>query len=64
MMPEMSGTEMMLILKEAEHKVPIIVLTADVDINAKEKYVKAGFDDYLAKPIDKLELERILNIFL
>ena len=27
----------------------------------KEKYLKNGFSDYLAKPIDKLELNRILN---
>ncbi|HHD78599.1 MAG TPA: response regulator [Epsilonproteobacteria bacterium] len=32
--------------------VPIIALTTDSDQNAKEKYMKAGMDDYLLKPID------------
>lgn len=30
----------------------------------KEKYLKLGFNDYLAKPIDKLELARVLNDYL
>ena len=30
----------------------------------KEKYLKEGFKDYLAKPIDKLELERVLGQYL
>lgn len=30
----------------------------------KEQYLKDGFDDYLAKPIDKEELNRILTKYL
>ena len=29
-----------------------------------EKYLSEGFDDYLAKPIEKQELTRVLNKFL
>ena len=64
MMPNISGTEMMKKLKETGYKVPIVVLTADVDSSAKAKYTKSGFDDYLKKPIEKNELERVLRKFL
>ena len=64
MMPYMSGTEMMKTLKEKGYKVPIIVLTADVENNAKEQYLASGFDDYLKKPIEKSELERVLKKYL
>ena len=64
MMPNMSGTEMMQKLKTGGYSVPIVVLTADVDVNAKEKYISNGFDDYLGKPIHISELERVLTKFL
>ncbi len=64
MMPEMSGTETMIKLKRAGYKMPIVALTADVEIDSKDKYIKKGFDDYLAKPINIGELERVLIKFL
>ncbi len=63
MMPNMSGTQMMQTLKSRGYITPIVVLTADVVNNAKDKYVASGFDDYLGKPIDKQELDRILKKF-
>ena len=30
----------------------------------KEEYLALGFDDYLAKPIEKIELERVLKEYL
>ena len=30
----------------------------------KEKYIEVGFDDYLAKPIEKDELNRVLKKYL
>jgi YesN/AraC family two-component response regulator len=30
----------------------------------KETYLSNGFTDYLAKPIDKLELDRVLKEYL
>lgn len=64
MMPKISGTEMMRELKLRGLKVPIVVLTADVVDNAKEKFISAGFDDYLGKPIDTNLLEGVLLKFL
>ena len=30
----------------------------------KDNYLKEGFDDYLAKPIDRIELNRVLHTYL
>lgn len=66
MMPEMSGTEMMLKLKEAKNfNIPVVVLTGNVEIpNAKEHYLNLGFDDFLAKPINLEELDRVIKKFI
>jgi len=65
MMPEMSGTETMKILREDNSfTTPIVVLTANAVEGSRESYLKAGFDDYLAKPIDKQELLRVLNDYI
>ena len=68
LMPNMSGTETLEILKKIEriegYKIPVVVLTANAVHGMKEKYINKGFDDYLAKPIDKYELNRVLNKYL
>ena len=64
-MPNMSGTQTLSHLKEIpDFKIPVVALTANAINGMKEKYLDAGFDDYLAKPIEKVELERVLNKFL
>lgn len=65
MMPKMSGTETLHILKDnPDFKTKVIVLTANAIEGMKEKYIEEGFNDYLAKPIEKEELERILRHYL
>jgi signal transduction histidine kinase/CheY-like chemotaxis protein len=64
MMPKMSGTQMMKQLRKIGYDVPIVVLTANAMEGEREKYLNEGFDDYLGKPIDKKELERVLIRFL
>lgn len=64
MMPVMSGTEIMKKLKGNGYQVPIVALTADVENNAQEKYLSVGYDDYLKKPIERSELERVIHKFL
>lgn len=44
--------------------VPCIVLTADAHEGAKQMLINAGFDDYLAKPIDMHELEYMVTRYL
>lgn len=65
MMPEMSGTETMKKLHEnSEFTTPIVVLTANAFEGMKEDYLDAGFDDYLAKPMNTAELQKVLYVFL
>ena len=68
MMPHMSGTETLDILRKIERvegfQIPVVVLTANAINGMKTKYLSSGFDDYLAKPIERQELNRILKKFL
>ncbi len=65
MMPKLSGVETFKKLKEIEgFNTPVIALTANAIAGMKENYLKEGFNDYISKPIDKKELERVLNTYL
>ena len=65
MMPRMRGTETLIRLKKIEgYKIPTIALTANAISGMKEKYLREGFTDYLAKPIDKNELFKILSNYI
>jgi CheY-like chemotaxis protein len=44
--------------------VPVICLTANAISGAREEYIKAGFNDYLTKPIKPKELEDTLMKYL
>ena len=62
MMPKMSGVITLQKLKEiAGFRIPTIALTANAITGMREKYLADGFDDYLAKPIEKDQLVRVLN---
>ena len=65
MMPKLSGVETFKILKKDDNfNIPVVVLTANAISGMKEKYLKQGFNDYISKPIDKKELERVLKTYL
>ena len=65
MMPKMSGTETLNILKNISgFNTPTVALTANAISGMKEKYLSDGFDDYLAKPIEKMELNRVIVKYL
>ena len=66
MMPKMSGTETLQILKERNlcDETPVIVLTADAIVGARDSYVRSGFTDYLSKPVMYPALEEILRKYL
>ena len=65
MMPKMSGRETFLKLREIPGFVtPVIALTANAISGAKEEYLELGFNEYLAKPIEKEELVRVLSSVL
>jgi two-component system response regulator HydG len=51
-MPEMDGIELLKRLREQDHGLPVIVVTASSDVSAAVRAVRAGADEYLTKPID------------
>ena len=65
MMPKLSGVETLKKLKEIENfSIPTVALTANALTGMKEKYLKDGFNDYLSKPIEAKELNRVINTYL
>ena len=63
MMPEMDGIHTLYNLKKraSGFDTPVVVLTANAIEGSKEMYFREGFVDYLSKPIDQVELDRILR---
>lgn len=60
-MPVMDGYEAMRIIKSKHPDLPIIAQTAYTMNNDRRKCLKAGFNDYIAKPINKVALFRLVN---
>jgi len=58
MMPEMDGYEVCRHIKDCEktRMVPVIMVTALDDLEAKVKGIEAGADDFITKPPNKVEL--------
>jgi CheY-like chemotaxis protein len=56
-LPGMDGVEVTKIIKsKPQHKdVPVIALTAYAMKGDKERFIEAGFDDYISKPMDLAE---------
>ena len=62
MMPGMDGVETLNHLKEEHGNIaPTIALTANASDDSRSEYMKLGFTDYLTKPIDMKELDKILK---
>lgn len=65
MMPKMSGRDTIKRLKNIPNfNTPVIALTANAIEGMKQEYLDCGFDDYLSKPIEKLELERVIKTYI
>jgi len=65
MMPKLTGVETLKRLKEKEgFNIPTVALTANALTGMREKYLSEGFDDYLAKPINRDELTKVISKFL
>ena len=68
MMPDMDGIETLARAKAMPeskcHGVPFIALTANAIAGAREMFLGKGFDDYLSKPINSKQLERMIQDYL
>ncbi len=62
MMPEMDGLEVLHILRKLEdYEIPpIVAITANAITGMKEMYLNEGFDEYLSKPVNINELNKLI----
>ena len=65
MMPGMDGVEAMKQIRSETHRIrndmPIVALTANAVSTAREMFMSEGFDGFVSKPIELVELERVLK---
>ncbi len=69
MMPETDGIETTEIIRawekeKSRRQIPIIALTANAITGMREMFIKKGFNDLLAKPIDIIKLNEILDRYI
>jgi CheY-like chemotaxis protein len=66
MMPEMDGIEAMQRIRQKPEwaKLPIIALTAKAMRDDQERCLKAGANDYIAKPLDVEMLLSLLRVWM
>lgn len=68
MMPEMDGVETLKrlrrLLADSERSATIIAFTANAVSGAREMFFEEGFDEFVSKPIEMVELERVLRNIL
>ncbi|MBO4903465.1 MAG: response regulator [Lachnospiraceae bacterium] len=66
MMPGMSGEETLaeMVRLEILNNTPVIALTADAIIGAREEYITKGFTDYISKPVKYEILEAVLKEYI
>jgi len=65
-MPEMDGmaaTQEIRQLKSDQSSIPIIALTAHVLSGDRDRFIEAGMDDYLTKPIDRSETLHCIGLW-
>ena len=68
-MPEMDGLEATQRIRApqsavANHKIPVIAMTAHAMQGDRERCLEAGMDDYITKPVDPQALAQALNKWL
>ncbi|MDR0496353.1 MAG: response regulator, partial [Treponema sp.] len=68
MMPEMDGVDATKIIRALPgnkySKLPIVALTANVVGDVRDMFLECGMNDFLSKPLDHKEIERVLRYWL
>jgi CheY-like chemotaxis protein/anti-sigma regulatory factor (Ser/Thr protein kinase) len=64
LMPEMDGIEAAGKIRKVNTELPIIALTSNMDLDAEAKFLEAGFNGFLCKPVGKQELEEAIKKWL
>lgn len=63
-LPSMSGMQLLRRLRSRGETVPVIILTANANMDGRVAGLDQGADDYLAKPFDIAELEARIRVQL
>jgi CheY-like chemotaxis protein len=66
-MPEMNGMEATTVIRELagdKGRIPIVAMTAHAIKGDREKFLAAGMNDYISKPVDKQLLLKVLEKWL
>ena len=63
-MPHLDGIEATKQIRQNNHKIPIIALTAFVMDDEKEQILKAGCNQLLPKPIKRDNFKKLLNSYI
>ena len=64
MMPDMDGIEATEKLRERGYRGAIVALTANALVGNDEMFARHGFDGFISKPIDVLQLDAVLKQFI
>jgi CheY-like chemotaxis protein len=48
-------------LEKGERRIPIVAITANAMAGDREKCLDSGMDDYISKPVQMSDLQRVLN---
>ena len=60
LMPEMDGFGLLEKLREKGSKIPVVVLSADIQSSVRDQCSGLGAKDFLSKPVDKVKLKQCL----
>lgn len=68
-MPEMDGYQATTLIREGAadsryKNIPIVAMTANAMLGDEQKCLDAGMNDYLVKPINKIEINKSLQFFM
>ena len=64
LMPEMNGNKAMLIMRDMGYHHPIVALTANAIVGQAEEFIESGFDGFVSKPIQTMQLNEVLTKFI
>jgi CheY-like chemotaxis protein len=63
-MPVLDGFQVIRELRaDVRHRLPVVAVTASAMIGDRERAIAAGFDSYIAKPIDLVEVRKQVKVF-
>lgn len=60
-MPQMDGYEAAQCIRSRKNGIPIVAMTANAMEGDRDKCIRAGMDDYMAKPVSLVQLKSVLE---